>query len=65
MTCVSPRRKPITRWPKNGATIRRQCQRRLLKEAKAGEIAAKADAKAQMKISDANKTANQKSSAHT
>lgn len=34
-----------------------------LKEAKAAEIAAKADAKAQMKISDANKTANQQSSA--
>ncbi len=34
-----------------------------LKQAKAAEISAKADAKAQMKISDANKTANQKSSA--
>jgi len=34
-----------------------------LKEAKAAEITAKADAKAQMKISDANNTANQKSSA--
>ena len=34
-----------------------------LKEAKAAQIAAKADAKAQMKISDANKVANQQSSA--
>lgn len=34
-----------------------------LKEAKAAEIAANADANAQLKISDANKTANQKSTA--